>query len=138
MTICFDWKKKFTYNVFPPLNNGKSVVVELVLVPSVRSTNNAVYSPKRIFDIGTIVDFSIATPIPVNINATSHFVANRNCNFKQQFCFKNVFFLHFNEISQIKLENEKYLPDLDSLLEFHLNRLDKCSSQNSRISLFCK
>lgn len=86
MTIRFGKKTidTFTYNIFPPPNSDKNIVVELVPMPSVRSTNNAVYSPYTIFVIGRVIDLSIVTRMPITISVISHFVANRYCNFEQE------------------------------------------------------
>lgn len=69
-----------TYSTFPPPNNGKNNVDELVPNFNVRSISNAVNSKNVMSATKSAIDTKMVQIIPMIIRMTSHFVANRNCH----------------------------------------------------------
>lgn len=68
---------QMTYNTLPPPNSGRKVVVVLVPMPSVRSTNKAVNSPYTMSISGVPSDLRNVNMMPRHISHLSSVDAYR-------------------------------------------------------------
>lgn len=84
--ICFDKNEYFyqlgkhfffTNNTFPPPNNGRNTVEDVVPIPRVRSINIVANSPTRTIIVGSPNDLTNVNWIPIQITKVSHLVAYR-------------------------------------------------------------